>query len=274
MEFKIIFKIKNLKFLNISIGIVAFFLLSADIIAQDEEALAKVVQNPVGDLISLPFQNNSSFGIGPNNRTLNVLNIQPVYPISLGSKWNLITRTIAPIITQPDFSSETGSTTGLGDINFTAFLSPAVPGKFIWGVGPAILLPTATQDELGSGKWSIGPSVVVLRITGHWVYGVLVNNVWSFAGDSDRDDVNSFLLQYFINFNMSDGWYLTSAPIITANWEVSDSMIVPFGGGFGKIFRVGKLPINGNMQAFYNTDKPDMGPDWSFRFQLQLMFPK
>ena len=161
------------------------------------------------------------------------MNIQPVVPISLGSDWNLITRTIFPVITQPDFFSESGSTTGLGDVNFTAFLSPSKPSKFIWGVGPAIILPTATDQTLGSGKWSAGPSVVGLTIQGPWVAGLLVSQVWSFAGQSDRDDVNFFLAQYFVNYNMNHGWYLVSAPILTSNWEASsgDQWIVPFGGG-------------------------------------------
>lgn len=243
---------------------------------EGEEDLAQAVQNPVGDLISLPFQNNTNFGFGPYDRTQNVLNIQPVLPISLSSDWNLITRTIFPVITQPDFFSESGNTTGLGDVNFTAFLSPSKPGKFIWGVGPAIVLPTATDETLGSGKWSAGPSVVGLTIQGPWVAGILMNNVWSFAGDSDRADVNFFLAQYFVNYNMDHGWYLVSAPIITSNWEASsgNQWIVPFGAGIGKIFRIGKQPMNFNTQAFYNAVKPDFGPDWQLRFQLQFMFPK
>lgn len=243
---------------------------------EGEEALAQAVQNPVGDLISVPLQNNTNFGFGPYDRTQNVLNIQPVIPISLGSDWNLITRTIFPVITQPDFFSESGSTTGLGDVNFTAFLSPSKPGKLIWGVGPAIILPTATDQSLGSGKWSAGPSVVGLTIQGPWVAGLLMSNVWSFAGSGDRADVNFFLAQYFVNYNMNHGWYLVSAPIITANWEASsgNQWIVPFGAGFGKIFRIGKQPMNFNTQAFYNAVKPDFGPDWQWRVQLQFMFPK
>ena len=243
---------------------------------QGEEKLAKAAQNPVGDLISIPFQNNTNFGLGSYDRTQNVLNIQPVVPISLGSEWNLITRTIFPIITQPDFFSENGGTTGLGDINLTAFLSPSKPGKLIWGVGPAIILPSATDQSLGSGKWSVGPSVVGLTIQGPWVAGLLISQVWSFAGQSDRDDVSFFLAQYFVNYNMDHGWYLVSAPIITSNWEASsgNQWIVPFGAGAGKIIRFGKLPVNLNMQAFYNAVKPDFGPDWQFRFQLQFMFPK
>ena len=243
---------------------------------EGEEALAQAVQNPVGDLISVPLQNNTNFGFGPYDRTQNVLNIQPVVPIGLGSDWNLITRTIFPVITQPDFFSESGSTTGLGDVNFSAFFSPAKPGKFIWGVGPAIILPTATDETLGSGKWSAGPSVVGLTIQGPWVAGLLVSQVWSFAGQSDRGNVNFFLAQYFINYNMNHGWYLVSAPIITSNKEASsgNQWIVPFGAGAGKMFRIGKQPINFNTQAFYNAVKPDFGPDWQWRVQLQFMFPK
>lgn len=243
---------------------------------EGEEDLAKAAQNPVGDLISVPLQNNTNFGFGPYDRTQNVLNIQPVIPISLGSDWNLITRTILPVISQPNFFSEDGGTLGLGDINFTAFLSPKKPGKIIWGVGPAIILPTATDQSLGSGKWSAGPSFVALTMRGPWVAGFIISNVWSFAGQSDRADVNFFLAQYFINYNMDHGWYLVSAPIITSNWEASsgNQWIVPFGAGFGKIFRIGKQPMNFNTQAFYNAVKPDFGPDWQFRFQLQFMFPK
>lgn len=243
---------------------------------EGETELAQAAQNPIGDLISVPFQNNTNFGFGPYDRTQNVLNIQPVLPIGLGENWNLITRTIFPVITQPDFFSESGSTTALGDVNFTAFFSPSKPGKLIWGVGPAIVLPTATDQSVGSGKWSAGPSVVGLTIQGPWVAGLLVSNVWSFAGQSDRADVNFFLAQYFVNYNMDHGWYLVSAPIITSNWEASsgNQWVVPFGGGFGKIFRIGKQPINFNTQAFYNAVKPDFGPDWQWRVQLQFMFPK
>ncbi len=174
--------------------------LSRPVSAQESDGdLAKAVQNPVGDLISLPFQNNTSFGIGELERTQNVLNIQPVYPFGISEDWNMITRTIVPIISQPHFASATERTTGLGDINFTVFLSPKAPGKLIWGAGPAILIPTATDDLIGTGKVSIGPSIVLLTSTGPWLTGVLVSNVWSVAGDDDRADVNQLLLQYFIN---------------------------------------------------------------------------
>ena len=272
---------------SISILIVFVLIFSVNSIAQNDEtqliedfegeaSLAQAAQNPIASMISLPFQNNTNFGFGEFDRTQNVLNIQPVIPFRIGSNWNLITRTIIPVITQPDFSSETGSNTGLSDINFSAFFSPSKASKFIWGVGPAIIFPTATADNLGSGKWSAGPTVVGLTMQGSWVIGLLVSNVWSFAGNSDRDDVNFFFSQYFINYNMNHGWYLTSAPIITGNWkaEPGNQWIVPFGGGPGKIFRLGKQPMNINVQAFYNVVKPDFGPDWQFRFALTFLFPK
>ena len=249
---------------------------SHPVIAEEKSDLAKAAQNPVADMISLPFQNNTNFGVGPNDDVQNVLNIQPVIPIHLSANWNLITRTIAPLIYQPLTALETNSEFGLGDISETVFLSPAKPGKVIWGLGPIISLPTATDDILGTGKWSAGPSAVALTMHDHWVIGGLVSNLWSFAGESDREDVNQFLFQYFINYNMAEGWYLTSSPSITANWEAEsgNQWTVPFGGGLGKIFRIGTQAMNAQLQAFYNVETPDGGPDWSLRFQLQFLFPE
>jgi len=240
----------------------------------DDGELAKSAQNPIGNLISLPFQNNMNFDVGSADRTQNILNIQPVWPIGLSKKWNLITRTILPVISQP--APGTDRTSGLGDLNFTGFISPKEPGKLIWGVGPALIFPTATDDVLGADKFSAGPSVVVLTMPGQWVIGALASNVWSVAGDDDRSDVNFFLGQYFINYNYPSGWYLTSAPIITADWEAdsSERWTVPFGGGIGKLFRIGRQPINVNSQVFYNVVTPTNGARWQWRLQIQLLFPK
>ena len=221
--------------------------------AESQENLAKQAQNPVANLVSLPFQNNTNFNFGPNKRTQNILNIQPVWPFAISENWNLITRTIVPVVSQPTLrlnrntdasflgALEKDRVDGLGDTTFTAFLSPRNPGKLIWGVGPVFLLPTATDDALGSDKWGIGPSAVFLTMPGHWVIGSLFGNIWSIDGSGD-DDINLFTWQYFINYNMPNGWYLTSAPIITANWEAdSDNRwTVPFGGGVGKIFKIGQ----------------------------------
>jgi hypothetical protein len=242
---------------------------------ESQEVLAKQAQNPVAKLISVPFQNNFNFGVGPNNAMQYVLNFQPVIPITLSEDWNLITRTILPTIDMPSPAPGVRSAFGLGDLNPTVFLSPAKPSKLIWGVGPTMTFPTATDPLLGSGKWSAGPAVVALTMQGHWVIGALANNQWSFAGWGSKN-VNQMLIQPFINYNLPHGWYLTSAPIMTANWEADSGnrWTVPLGGGVGKIQRFGKLPVNFQLSAYGNVVKPDNGPDWQLRFQVQFMFPK
>jgi hypothetical protein len=242
---------------------------------QSAGELARAAQNPVANLISVPFQDNINFNVGPENKTQNVLNIQPVIPVSLNPDWNLITRTIIPVISQPAFTFDQDRTNGLGDIQFTAFLSPAKAHGLIWGVGAVAQLPTNTSDALGNDHWGLGPSAVVLRMDGPWVYGALVNNVWSVGSGSDLN-YNNFLVQPFINYNFKGGLYLSSAPIITANWEADSGnrWTVPIGGGIGKIVHLGRLPVNLQTQVFYNVVSPDNGGDWTWRLQLQLMFPK
>jgi hypothetical protein len=181
-------------------------------VAQDHTELAKKAQNPVADLISVPFQNNWNFGTGPREKPVYVLNIQPVIPIGLTPEWNLITRIVTPIINQPSLSAGTNGATGLGDINPSFFLSPAKPGEVIWGVGPTFTLPTASDRRLGSGNFSMGPTGVALSIQGPWVFGVLINNQWSVGGWGE-EKVNQMLLQPFVNYNLPDGWYLTSVPV-------------------------------------------------------------
>ena len=245
--------------------------------AANTAALAKAAQNPVADLISVPLQNNTNFGIGPYSRDQDVFNIQPVIPLHLTKNWNLITRTILPIIWQPDASQPTGQGWyGLGDLNPTLFLSPRNPGKLIWGVGPAIVLPTATAPQLGQGKLSLGPGIVLLSTPGHWVIGTLLNNVWSIAGTGSRPPVNQFLLQYFINYNMKKGWYITLQPIITADWRASSGNVwtVPFGGGLGRIMKIGFQPVNISGQFYGNAAYPNGGSPWSMRLQIAFLYPK
>jgi hypothetical protein len=240
------------------------------------EALAKAAQNPVADMISFPLQNNTAFGVGPYGRDQDVLNLEPVIPLHISKNWNLITRTILPIVWQPDASRSSQGGYGLGDLNPSLFLSPRNPGKSIWAVGPSIVLPTATAPELGQGKVSVGPSVVVLTTPGHWVIGALANNVWSVAGSGSRPPVNQFLLQYAVNYNMKHGWYVTSSPILTANWRASSGNIwtVPFGGGVGRIMQIGFQPVNISAQFFGNAAYPTGGSPWGMRVQLAFLFPK
>jgi len=260
----------------------------------ETEELAKKTQNPVADLISVPLQNNFNFGAGFNhNKMIYALNVQPVIPVNLNEEWNLITRIIMPIINQPSLFPTHGGAlpsttgTGFGDFNPTFFLSPAKPGELIWGIGPTFTLPTATDRNLGAGQFSIGPAGVVLTMQGHWVFGALMNNQWSVVGWGDKP-VNAMLLQPFINYNLPDGWYLTSAPILTADWKADkagDVWTIPLGGGFGKLFRLGqilpleghplaKLPINTQLAAYGNVATPEFGPKWQLRLQIQFLFPK
>jgi hypothetical protein len=186
----------------------------------------------------------------------------------------LVTRTIFPFVWLPDVTSESGTfSSGLSDIQFTAFYVPEGEGV-MWGVGPIFEFPSG-GSERGTEKWSAGPAAVVLAQPYPWTLGLLVNNVWSFAGDDDRADVNKGLAQYFLALQLGDGWYLNSAPIITVNWEADsdDRWTVPFGAGGGKVFFLGALPLNAQIGAYYNVVKPDIGPDWQFRIQLQTFLP-
>jgi hypothetical protein len=239
-------------------------------------ALAKEAQNPIANLISIPFQNNFNFGVGPNNVCQYVLNFQPVIPISLSSNWNLITRWITPIINQPSPAPGIRSAFGIGDLNPSFFLSPANTNKLTWGIGPTFSFPTATDPMLGNGMWCVGPSVVALIKTGPWIAGALANNLWSFAGWGNKN-VNAMLVQPFVNYNFKH-WYISASPIITADWNAShDNMwTVPVGGGVGKIIKLGgKLPLNISLAAYYNAVTPkDFGANWQLRFQLQFLFPR
>ena len=246
--------------------------------ALSEEELAKLAQNPVGNLISLPFQNNTNLNFGPEKGTQNVLNIQPVIPISVSSEWNIITRTILPVISMPPLGPGDDRTNGIGDTVFTAFLSPANPGEWIWGAGPVVQLPTNSNRELGNKNWGIGPSFVVLHLShgDPWVYGALMNNIWSVSSDKTGGSYSSGLIQPFVNYNFPSGLYLTSAPILTVNWKADhgEKWTVPLGGGVGKIFHFGALPVNTQLSAYYNVIRPELGGNWQIRAQVQLMFPK
>lgn len=244
--------------------------------------LRSKVQNPVGDLISIPME--VTFDFGAENGGATIINFQPVVPINLGAV-NIVTRTIIPIADAPGaISGQPGNPDpvpgarafGLGDISLSLFVSPAKAGKVIWGVGPMFGFPTATSDVLGSGKWSAGPTVVVLTQPKPWTLGILAGNLWSFAGDSARQDINQFIAQPFISYNLSKGWFLTTSPMITANWNATgnDVWLVPLGGGFGRLVSLGSTPTQFIVQAFANVQKPAAAPDWALRFTAQAMFPK
>ena len=249
--------------------------INLPVMADSDEDLAKKSQNPVGDIISLPFENNLAFGVGDKDAEVYTLTAKPVYPTRIGNL-NLINRFILPFEHQGERISGEGSKTGLGNLTYQAFFSPAEPGDIIWGVGPVITMPTNTDDRLGSDKWAAGPAVLVLAKPGHWLFGGLAQHFWSFAGDSEDDDVNLSSFQYFVNYNLDDGLYLTSSPTMTANWSSGSSnrLTVPVGGGIGKLMRFGKLPVDFKLQGFWNAEKPEGASDWSLQFQVKFLFPK
>jgi hypothetical protein len=247
--------------------------------AASGDTLRKAAQNPIASLISMPLQNNANFGVEPGGRTQDVLNIQPVIPIGVSKDWNLIIRWITPIVWQPlpapSPAPEVGKY-GFGDMQPSFFFSPKTAGKLIWGAGPVLQLPTATDTYLGQGKLGIGPTFVGLTQPGPWTIGALVNNVWSVAGSGGRPDVNQMTLQYFVNYNLKKGWYLGSQPIITANWEAANGgrWIVPFGGGIGRVMRLGMQPVNLQLGFYGNAVHPVNASPWSMRAMFVLLFPK
>ncbi len=255
-------------------------LLTADpaLAAMSVEELAKLAQNPVANMISVPFQNNTNLHFGPRRGTQDILNIQPVVPFTVNEEWNIITRTIMPVTWMPAPGPNLDGTTGIGDTLFTAFLSPAKPGHWIWGAGPVVQLPTNTSAELGNDNWGLGPSIVVLHLDhgSPWVYGLLANNIWSLTNDRQGGYYNNGLIQPFINYNFKGGLYLTSSPILTVDWTATSGQrwVIPLGGGIGKILHLGKLPVNVQLSGYYNAVTPDNGADWQIRAQVQFLFPE
>jgi hypothetical protein len=248
--------------------------------------LRAATQNPISSMYSLPFK--FTFDNGADNGDANILNIQPVLPVTVGN-WNLVNRIIIPVVDAPGGvpglpnnpgigdPSKTSRTSGLSDINYSLFFNPLVTkGSVIWGIGGSVTMPTATDDRLGSGKWSIGPTAVALTQPKWGSVGILGRHLWSVAGDGDRRDVSQTLIEPFVNYNLDNGWYLISDSVITYDWKIKsgDKMTLPLGGGVGKIFKVGKQPMNARVEAYSNVINPDGAPDWTIGGTVQFLFPK
>jgi len=237
------------------------------------EKLAKQLANPVASLISLPFQNNFDFGVGAFDGFRYNLNVQPVIPISLNDKWNVISRTIVPIISQSDVSSKGESEFGLGDIAQSIFFSPKeVKNGTVWGLGPVFLLPTATDDVFGADKWGIGPNAVVLKLNGQWTYGALVNHIWSIGG-SGIHDINASFFQPFMTYATKSGASYSVASENTQSWdnEIFGGFI---GAYFAKVTKFGKqmVQLGGGPKVYYGNNP--FNPDWGIRFNVIFLFPK
>ncbi len=247
----------------------------AESTTSDQEAAKNAAQNPLASTISIPFQNDSYYNVGPDKGTVNALIVEPVIPIKLNANWNIITRTIVPILREPSIGPGTDSVSGLGNIQPQFYFSPThpAPGRIIWGIGPQLWLPTATDHRLGVNKFGGGIDGVIVTSRGHFLFGALINNQWT--GQNDRHErVNQFTLNPFIFYNLPKGWYLTSSPVMTADWTAKpdDKWTVPVGGGIGRIFKVGAQPLNARVQFWKDVKTPTFGQSWTMQAQIQFLF--
>jgi hypothetical protein len=238
--------------------------------------LAKQLSNPISSLVSVPFQSNWDFGVGPYEKERFILNVQPVMPFSLNEDWNLIARVILPLVSQPSLGEGIDPRFGTSDIVASFFLSPAKSGAVTWGVGPVLLVPTTSDPFLGSGRWGAGPTGVILKQSGAFTYGALVNHIWSYGGDDTRADVNQTFLQPFFAYGTKSGWSYTLQTEATANWEAGDGQqwTVPISFIVSKVTRLGKRPISFSVGPGVYVEKPDGGPNWRLRAVVTLLFPK
>ncbi len=246
--------------------------------AQTGQSLVQLAKNPFADLTNLQFFFDANLGISPGDQTSQVVTFQPLIPFSVSPDWSIITRTVLPLIDQPGAAPGEGRTHGVGDTQFSAFLSPTRTGSLVWGVGPVLQLPTATNDALGQGKWGAGPTAGVQWSGTQWTFGALINNIWSFAGTAGRPAVNQMQLQPELNYTFKDNpnRYLSYSPTITANWEASgaERWTVPVSLGIGQLFTFGRQSVNLQATAYYNVVAPAGSGNWTLELLVQLLYPK
>lgn len=258
-------------------GILIAIFFAVPVFAQDEAELAKMLSNPIASLIIVPIQADYDENFGPDEEgSVWRINIQPVVPFTLNEEWNLISRTILPIIDQDDIPLKGMGESGIGDIVQSLFLSPQepTPGGIIWGAGPVFLLPTASDDALGSEKWGIGPTAVALKQDGPWTYGALANHIESVAGDDDRADISLTLLQPFLTYRTRTMTTLALETGSTYDWE-NEEWSVPINFSVQQLLKIGKMPLQIAAGVRYWADSPDNGAeDWGARLTLTFLFPK
>ena len=242
----------------------------------DELDIAKESQNPIGNLTILPFENYTNFDVGPHNGTQNILEFEPVVPFHISDDWNIITRAIVPPVWNPSFAPAHVAPFGLAPTDFSAFFSPSHPvDGWTWGVGPIAQIPTATSPTLGSSVWGLGPTAVLVKTTEHVVAGVLVNNVFSMGGTSGPlgNRYAQLLVEPFFNYNFGHGWFVGTAPIITANeYGSGQKWTVPIGAVAGRVIRIGKLPVKLSLGGYYDVVRPEYGPTWTLQTVVAFIF--
>jgi hypothetical protein len=238
----------------------------------EKSDLAQELTNPLADLLTIPIQMNYDRNIGREDDGWKLqTNIQPVYPFHLTDDWNLISRTILPVTYQDDIFPGAGSQFGLGDATLSLFFSPKKPTSgLIWGAGPILYLPTATDSLLGAEKWGAGPTAVVLTMRGPWTLGALGNHVWSFAGDGDRPEINNTFLQPFVAYTWPNQWTVSVQSESNYNWQ-TEKWSVPINVAASKLVKLGKLPVSLQAGVGYWVESPETGPE-GFRFRLQANF--
>ena len=266
--------ITALAFLGLAAGPLTSARAQDDAAKAEQMRLAKLLENPVGNLISLPFQYNVDFGIGSAKAARQTLNIQPVIPFSLNTDWNLITRTIVPLIVAESPVAGGQTKRGLGDITQSFFFSPKEPvNGYIVGVGPVLRYPSASDSALGGGKWGAGPTGLVFRQDGTWTYGILVNHLWSVAGKSDRSKLNATFIQPGLAYTLPTATTVSASTEALYDWEARQ-WTIPINLNVAQMMKFGNQPVRALIGVRKYVDKPDGGPDWGMRFQLVFPFPK
>ena len=260
----------NIRFLTIAVCLC--IALSSAVPARGGD-LGAAANNPIANMTSFPMQFTWNNGVGPDNQTMFNLNLQPVVPFAF-EKVNVIVRTIVPLLDMPQ--GGTDSSFGLGDTQLQLYWVPAKPSFVTWGVGPVFNLPTASNpDTLGTGKFGVGPTGIVLIQPAPWTFGLLLNNIWSVAGDDDRPDTNKLTAQYFVNLDVGHAWTIGTGPTITADWEADsgDQWTIPWGLNVSKITHMGAQPIQAILSWYNNGVHPDGGAETQVQFMLKFLWP-
>jgi hypothetical protein len=261
-----------------SVTAALFSVLALPALAQDAQSLVREAKNPFADVTNVQLIYDANLGLEPGNQTQQVLTLQPLIPFAVTSNWSIITRTILPFISQPGTAPGETGVQGVGDTQFSAFLSPTRTGSLVWGVGPVFQLPTATNEALGQGKWGVGPTAGVQWSGTQWTLGALINNIWSFAGDASRPSVNQMQLEpeVIYNFKGNPNRYLIFSPTLTANWQASggERWTVPVSLGIGQLVKFGRQSVNLQATAYYNVVAPTGSAPWTLEVEVQFLFPK